>query len=202
MTTNIKGGLVSIEDCKKHDGYPDPQFAPTRKVRVELTFGVPEEAENGTDDLDITADIASRKVDELLGASHRSIPTADADAAKAAYAARASGTPSKPPATGKRRSTSAFPPTAPAPTPAPAPAADALDDLLGDKQEPVEETLPEVTDGDLNAAVRKRNEELKSPEKIRALIESYGEEGKKITLREVPQNLRHGFLLKLKELKA
>jgi hypothetical protein len=66
MTSVITGGTVSVEDCKKHEGYPDPQYAPTRKVRVELIFTVPEGAD-GKPYLDGTAAQANAKVAELLG---------------------------------------------------------------------------------------------------------------------------------------
>lgn len=42
MTITVSGGVISVEDCKKHEGYPDPQYAPTRKIRVEQTFALAE----------------------------------------------------------------------------------------------------------------------------------------------------------------
>lgn len=65
----ITGGVVSVEDCKKHEGYPDPQYAPTRKVRVELTFAVPESATPAqTDDaIAMAAGLANNQVKALLG---------------------------------------------------------------------------------------------------------------------------------------
>jgi hypothetical protein len=66
MTMVVSGGTVSVEDCVKHAGYPDPQFAPTRKIRVELNFDVPEGFEAQVT-LDAVAELANKKVRELLG---------------------------------------------------------------------------------------------------------------------------------------
>jgi hypothetical protein len=74
MASVITGGTVSVEDCKKHEGYPDPQFAPTRKVRVELIFTVPE-GQDGKPYLDATAAEADVKVAELLGSPPRAKTT-------------------------------------------------------------------------------------------------------------------------------
>ena len=94
MKSVITGGTVSVEDCKKHDGYPDPQFAPTRKVRVELIFVVPEDSDEGQRYLDAVATQADGKVTEMLGkktAARSATTSASAPAASAP--APAAGTP-------------------------------------------------------------------------------------------------------------
>ena len=86
MKSVITGGTVSVEDCKKHDGYPDPQFAPTRKVRVELIFVVPEDSDEGQRYLDAVATQADGKVTEMLGkktAARSATTSASAPAASA-----------------------------------------------------------------------------------------------------------------------
>jgi hypothetical protein len=60
--TAISGGVVSIEDGKK----ANEEYAPARKVRVELRFEVPE-GSMAEKLLDATAVMANRKVMELLG---------------------------------------------------------------------------------------------------------------------------------------
>lgn len=105
----ISGGLVSIEDgTKKAEDY-----APARKVRVELKFDVPEGSDEFQRIIDDVARIANNKVEELLGRKAAveievveppkksgkpkpkevvvSVPVSDtkaADEAKAAYAAK------------------------------------------------------------------------------------------------------------------
>lgn len=213
--TIITGGTVSVEDCKKHDGYPDPQFAPTRKVRVELIFVVPEGSKDSTAFLDQCAALANAKVAALLGAKPGTLAAsvtqvtertpaeiAAADALKHASA----GTPPKPATPPKKApATTAKPKDKPAPMVEEDPLADPLaeaaeeDDLaglLGDETE----VVVEITDADLNTAVRKKNEALKKPTAIRALIEGYGADGKKIQLREIPADKRADFLKKLEAL--
>lgn len=59
---SILSGTVSIEDGVKSK----EEYAPARKVRVELTFSVPE-GSDGQPFLDTTARLADAKVRELLG---------------------------------------------------------------------------------------------------------------------------------------
>jgi len=63
MTNPISGGLVSIEDGTKKS----EEYAPARKVRVELRFDVEPNGTDGQDRLDVIAAIANAKVSELLG---------------------------------------------------------------------------------------------------------------------------------------
>lgn len=66
--TIVTQGVVSIEDAQKHPGYDDPQFAPARKVRVELTFQVTD----GSDEEEVlnrVSALAEAKVKELLGSN-------------------------------------------------------------------------------------------------------------------------------------
>jgi len=79
MTQLITGGIVSVEDGTKKS----EEFAPARKVRVELHFDVPEGTDEGHRMLDSVAALADAKVKELLG--HK--PAAKAAAPKPEVAA-------------------------------------------------------------------------------------------------------------------
>jgi hypothetical protein len=226
MASVITGGTVSVEDCKKHEGYPDPQFAPTRKVRVELIFAVPE-GQDGKPYLDATAAEADAKVAEMLGSPPRakiSKPATMASApepgskaaleaelvAKGASAADLGHVPQAAPAAapGPKRTRKAADP----PTPAaaadpdeltgnePAPAADDdLGDLTGEaKVEP-------ISDLELNNAVAKRNAVIKSGVAIRKLVQTFNPDPGKlanIVLAQIPQERRADFLKKLEVLTA
>lgn len=191
MTTSITGGVVSIEDGTKKT----EEYAPARKVRVELTFVVSEGSDDAVRILDQTAALADQKVKELLGAKPRSdkdklaaaagLPTEDLESARTKPAKVAPKTPSKaklePVQTDLEDALLE------------ADNEESLDDLLGDASV----AAVKVTDAELNAAVRKRNEALKAPAKIRDLIATYGTADKKITLAEIPQPKRQEFLAKL-----
>lgn len=198
----ITGGTVSVEDCKKHEGYPDPQFAPTRKVRVELIFVVPE-GQDGKPYLDSTAALADAKVAEMLGrkpTSNTTVKTTTAGTpepgSKAALEAELVGkgataadlghapqeaatTKPGPKRTTKKQEAAATPP-AEAPK---APAADP-DELTGSEEALVEDDgLGDLTgapaapmlisDLELNNAVQKRNAVIKSGVAIRKLVAAY-----------------------------
>jgi hypothetical protein len=62
MVNVVTGGVVSIEDGKK----AAEEYAPARKVRVELHFSVPEGCDS-EEFLDYTAEVADALVQELLG---------------------------------------------------------------------------------------------------------------------------------------
>lgn len=222
--TIITGGVVSVEDGRK----AAEEYAPPRKVRVELRFDNP--PENSGEDADklikAVGLLASSNVAALLGQKATAVPytpgprqaepgpsltgakaktpeeIATADALKAASAAKVH--PDKPP-TGKK--VAKAPVAEPDPvldgTPAPAAVSDDISDLTG-------EPAKEITDADLNSATGKKNAALGaaaqkagvqySPAKIRALVEGFGPEGKKITLKEIPQGKRQEYLDKLAEL--
>lgn len=191
--TNINAGIVSIEDgAKKAE-----EYAPPRKVRVELHFDVPE----GTDavaQLDAVAALADKKVKALLGAkapAERVItPNAtvqEKDAAKAAYVDKVEA-PKKPPTRTKIKADEALPgePTVEEAV-APTPKKDSLDDLLGEAEP---EPIKEVTDKELGDAARKAaGKSENGPVLVRQLIKSFNVE--KVSL--IPQDQRGGFLLKL-----
>lgn len=95
----LTGGQVSVED-----GIKKPEeYAPPRKVRVEIHFAVPDGSDEGQRILDDAGRIADNKVNELLGRKPAAVvDTAARDAAKAAYAekanaADAAGKSAKPP---------------------------------------------------------------------------------------------------------
>jgi hypothetical protein len=227
MASVITGGTVSVEDCKKHEGYPDPQFAPTRKVRVELIFAVPE-GQDGKPYLDATAAEADAKVAEMLGSPPRakiSKPATMASApepgskaaleaelvAKGASAADLGHALQAAPAAapGPKRTRKAADPPAPVAAAAdpdeltgnePAPAADDdLGDLTGEaKVEP-------ISDLELNNAVAKRNAVIKSGVAIRKLVQTFNPDPGKlanIVLAQIPQERRADFLKKLEVLTA
>ena len=203
MASVITGGTVSVEDCKKHEGYPDPQFAPTRKVRVELIFAVPE-GQDGKPYLDATAAEADAKVAEMLGSPPRakiSKPATMASApepgskaaleaelvAKGASAADLGHVPQAAPAAapGPKRTRKAADPPTPAAAPAPAPVAAAADpdELTGNEPAPAadddlgdltgEAKVEPISDLELNNAVAKRNAVIKSGVAIRKLVQTF-----------------------------
>lgn len=199
MTTIISGGLVSIEDgIKKNE-----EYAPPRKVRVELRFDIPE-GEDAQSILDATAVLAQKKVSELLGksaaptrgataaeaAAKPVVDTAARDEAKRAFAAGELA-PAKPPAAKKK---------VPAPAEAvelpgepAAKSADDLSDILGDDAKP-------ITDADLTSAVTKKQATLKNGPKIRDLIQTFAPDDKKIQLSQIAAARRQEFLTKLDRL--
>lgn len=67
MTVNlVSGGLVSVEDGIK----AAEEYAPARKVRIELKFDVAEGAD-GAEALDIVLDMANARLDQQLGRKPR-----------------------------------------------------------------------------------------------------------------------------------
>lgn len=198
MSKLISGGLVSIEDgIKKAE-----EYAPPRKVRVELRFEVPEGSDEGERFLDGVAALASAKVAELLGVATApaSAPATDTDAAKRAYAEKLSGgtpTPAAKPV--KPPKPKAAVAVKPAEKSEPVAAEETIDDFLDD---PKPEPAVELTDKFLSDECTKVSKVIGGGTKIRALIETFGPEGKKISLREIPQDKRQEFLDKLSQLKA
>lgn len=201
---SIVSGTVCIED-----GNPAKtgDFDPKRKVKVELTFAVPEGG-NSTDFLDLTARTADTKVRELLGRS--ASPAAITAAAPAPSRVDTPVEPKKatrakkePTDKDKLAAAAGLPvegldeSEVPAPKPGPD---DSLDDLLGDA------APAPVTDAELgkkaqekNAALKVANGEKHDPTTIRKLIAKFAGEGKRIN--DIPAAKRHDFLKELDALK-
>lgn len=219
----ITGGLVSVEDGAKHD--PADQYSLSRKVRVELKFDVAE----GSDPVDIVAivgDIATGRVNELLGRAASSTARTVTEDVRGSTAAETENTG----AVRKRRTKAqidadnaaaaakAADPADMGGEPSP-PAADpsdmggattdtssgssAADPADFDFDAPIEPTAPAttITDADLNAAVQKKNGELGDPPKIRNLIGSFNPDPtKQFQLRQIPAEQRADFIAKLEAL--
>lgn len=204
--TNITGGLVSIEDGKK----AAEEYAPARKVRIELKFDIAEN-EDAEKHLDDVIALAQKKLSELLGTTAAPkrpaatpkpapIPEASAPAGgrtKADLEAemlKAATAPKKPPAASKPANDN----NEALGQELEKPAEDSLDDVLGGTPEPAKE----ITDADLTSAITKKNGEIKAPAKIRALIAQNTPEGKAPAAALIPQEKRATFLEKLSALTA
>lgn len=201
MTSQITSGIVSVEDGKK----PSEEYAPARKVRVELHFDV-EEGGKAQPFLDMVANMASRKVAEMLGttaltpAVTAATVTVQAPPATPDPAApkRGPGRPPKAPPAPPADPSDEIPGLETALTPEP-PAAEeqSLDDIMG--LAPVE--APVISDADMNAAVQKKNATLQDPPLIRGLITKFQpEEGKPVLLANIPADKRGDFLAELEAL--
>jgi hypothetical protein len=210
----ILGGIVAYEDGIKTTA--GDQFSPTRKVRVELNFAVPEDpgidASAATEEV---LDTAISLVQKKLGIK---APTPAAKTAvvetrtkadlTAEATAKAGGEPATEAAKTVRRGPGR-PPKAPDPTPAPvADAAAVLDDDTASVSEAIAgaETVEdwsapmavEITDKDLNDAVQKKNAVLKNPVAIRTLIGNFNPDPKKaFSLSSIAKEQRQTFLDKL-----
>ncbi|MGH7743730.1 MAG: hypothetical protein ACREQ5_02770 [Candidatus Dormibacteria bacterium] len=207
----ITGGTVSVEDCVKHPGYPDPQFAPTRKVRVELIF-----AEG--DGLDEASARANAKVKELLGgkiaapASTSAAPSGKDALAKAAgvdAASVAAATATAPRKAGARKAADKPKPVETATADAAAVVdeeetgeeADDFSAVVEEEPKPAGKVIP---DADLNAAMTKKNGEIKSSASIRKVVAGFAPEGHKgpFHAHDIPQERREEFLKAIADLKA
>lgn len=222
---NITGGIVAIEDGTK----AKEEFAPARKVKVELSFSVPE-GQDGTKFLDGVTLHAENKVRQLLSRptlAPESVQTpASAEPAKETAAAKKARLAAEKAAAGPVEKTKAdlereqlaelqaadaAQPTPtddlgeePAPKPKPAVEKDELADLLGD-------TAPNpVTDQELGKAAQEKNGKMKgvagwAPEKIRELVGKFvlvdGKPKPGAKLQEIPAAQRHDFITQLDALK-
>lgn len=208
IQTQVTNGTVSIED-----GNPAKtgDFDPKKKVRVEISFAVPE-GEDAKTHLDAAATLASTKVSELLGRSKAPASAVVPPTAQAAPATSKPETakpaekpkPAKPAKVEKTKADLEKEMLAAASAPASEPAVaidddDPLGDLLGD-------TAPTpVTDKELSGAAIAKAEKMKSvagwePKKIRLLVEKFaGKAGSKF--HEIPADKRHDFLKELDALK-
>lgn len=194
----ITGGLVAVEDGRKHD--PADQYSLSRKVRVELYFDVGD-GQTASDVTGLVGDMASARVAELLGGVATSARRVEGPAGDQPQQPR------------PRRQTKAK--AEPEPTTEPAddwdtgpetttgssegssePASSGGDDW--DTPVMPSEPVKQVTDAELGAAVQKRNAELGDPQPIRELIFSYNPDpSKPFTLKQVPMDKRPEFLAKL-----
>lgn len=215
----ILGGTVAYEDGVKQQA--GDTFSPTRKVRVELNFAVPEDP--GIDPDSVLAEVMEKAVN--LTNAKLGLTTATR-AAKSIVAQTVAVAPAKV-VTGKTKAdleaeviAKADAAKAPATKRGPKPkvvadAATVVDDtavVAGDTPDAAvvdaasmedwaSEAVTEYTDKDMNDHVTKKNATLKNPVAIRALIGSYNPDPKKpFTLREIPQTQRQAFLDKLEAL--
>jgi hypothetical protein len=215
----VTGGLVSIEDgIKKAE-----EYAPPRKVRVELSFGVGE-GETFETIFDTVSQAAANRVASLLGGTALNVvagPTADTPAGEpqrrtrrtkaqieADEAARKAGASQTGDAGGVQTSDD---PTDGADPVIHLPDETAEDDfsIEPEPETPAEESFDiepaaedpkaeAITDADLNSAVQKKNAEIANPNAIRALIGGYNPDPKSaFQLRQIPPEKRPEFLTKL-----
>ena len=224
MNNSITGGTVAIEDGIK----AKEDFAPARKVKVELSFSVPEGGD-GVAFLDGVSAVAEGKLRELLGkapaapkpvqAATQAPVEAPAKAPAKPKAAKEKA-PAAPPAPEKTKADLAKEAGLPTkdivtkgpsdeelledePTITAAGKAvaeeDDLNDILG------EAAPPPVTDLELGKAAQEKNAKMKAehgeawaPAKIRELISKYSD-GKRIN--DIPAAKRPQFLKELDALK-
>lgn len=194
----ITGGLVAIEDGQKSA----EEFAPARKVRIELKFDIAE-GSNPDEVLDIVVDMANDRVNAQLGrgAAVTRVTTAPDTAGNVEPAKRTRRTKAEIEAdkAAAENPTTAGPTGQPAPEPATSPPVE--DDWS--TPVPPAATAKEVTDAELSAATTKKNGELNSPPLIRGLIATFNPDPTRaFTLAEIPQARRGEYLEKLAALKA
>lgn len=224
----VISGLVSVEDGKK----AAEEYAPARKVRVDLSFSVGEGEDYATV-FDMVSKAASNRVHALLhgtviasvldGAPGEPGPTpaatrtrrtkAQIEADKAAQGNVDPAAVSEDPTAGEEpvihlgdasvvEDPASIGSAGGAQTSADPAAVDGAE-MVDEWDVPPAEPAKEITDADLNSAVQKRNGELKNPQLIRDLIGSYNpDKSKPFQLRQIPAAERQGFLDKLTALKA
>lgn len=208
----ITGGLVSVEDGTKSD----QEYAPPRKVRVELRFDVPPEFSG--DPSEIVAKVgqlANNQVAALLGygdaapssgmgsttvlkvhepGSPGALAVTQADAPKRTRRSKEQIAADE--AAAKAATQAATDPLAGMGATA-APAAATAVDPLAFLSTPAVETPKEITDADLNAAVQKKLTTFNNPARLRSFIQS---DWAVPTLAEIPQEKRADFVKGLEAL--
>jgi len=194
----INGGIVSVEDGTK----AKEEYAPARKVKVEISFAVPE-GEDGDKILTTAGDTANAHVARLLGTKAPAapakvettragvkLPPAVVDKSKEKTKADLAKEAGLPGDTVHKASPTAA-------------AKDELDDLLDNTPTP-------VTDAELGTALQAKNGKMKdvpgwSPQKIRELVGKFvlvdGAPKAGAKFHEVPAAVRHDFLKELEALK-
>lgn len=190
----ITNGVVSIEDGTK----AKEEFAPARKVRVELTFAVAE-GSDPTEVLDKVRSLAASRVDLELGRKYAEMAAPVTEAKKPGRPKKETPAPEKTKADLEQELIAELTGgTPPAPAPVEPEADNGIDDLLG------EQAPAPITDAELAKAAQTRNAQMKQKDpnfalKIRALVVEYaGQPPKKIT--DVPVAKRQEFMDKLKDL--
>ena len=175
----VTQGVVSIEDAQKHPGYDDPQFAPARKVRVELTFQVTDGSDE-EETLNRVSALADAKVRELLGGAGKQEKKA---------APRS-----------KPKPVEVVLPPEPSIEPA-KPAATAVDMSEFDAEIPA--SSEPITDKELHEKARQRADALGNSVPIRKLIGTFAPAGAtSFQLIQIPQERRREFLDKLAKVTA
>lgn len=202
----ITNGKVLIEDGKK----AAEEYAPARKVSVELSFAV-EEGSDPQSALRFVSDMANAEVNRQLGkiktATEVVVDKKVATEPKVPKEPKAAtAKPAEPPkAPGKTKADLeaelGLTPGGPVETiqkPA-TPAEDELGDMLGETA-PVPVTDKEISDACIGKADHMKTVAGWEPKKIRLLVEEFvGHTGAKFA--QVPAERRHEFLKRLQELK-
>ena len=199
--TNITGGIVSIEDGTKAAA----DYAPARKVRVELHFDIPKDGDSAAH-LDAVSAIAQAKVTDLLTVTRGPTPLELSDKDKKAIDAgvmkRPAGRPKKPepPVTDETVANAVKDVAKELKVPA-ASLADELE-LPAEVADELEE-VPEITDDQLIKAITVKNGAIKNPAKIRELKDEFvPKDGNVYQFKDIAQKQRAGFLKKLESLTA
>jgi hypothetical protein len=202
--TQITAGSVAIEDGTK----AAEDYAPARKVRVELAF---EAGDDAGASLDYASQLANQQVQRLLGRAVPDVeqPTTDKparkrrtraeiEADKAAEAGTETQTDDDPlglsdAATGASKDAS---PSSSEPSPED-------DDPLGIGGSAEPEPAKEITDKELIDAITARNGILKAPQAIKKLVSSFNPpDSPQPFAGQIPQERRQEFLDALAVLKA
>jgi len=198
MTENfITGGTVAIEDGTK----AKEEFAPARKVKIELSFSVPE-GEEGQKFLRAVADVAEDQLRSMLGRPVVQTTAAPAPAPKVD---------ARPPKAPKAKEKTKEDLAREAGVLVDSKPADGLDESDGpalkdddDLSDLIGEVAP-ITDTELGKAAQETNGRLKSahgdkhdPTVIRKLIAEFSDNKR---INDIPAAKRQEFLNKLKALK-
>lgn len=213
MTNVLTGGIVSVEDGTKKS----EEYAPPRKVRVELHFTLPEGTSDGQTFLDAVASQADTKVRELLGQKPAAAAAPKAAETPAATPRRGPGRPAAEPKPDTKSDKDKLAEAAgvaaevkgkDAPKPDPAAIVDDETSAVVEEEEdpfsvPAAEEVKPISDEELNSSVGKKHAILGKPPLIRDLVATFKPEGwtKQFTMRDIPQEKRADFLKKLSELK-
>lgn len=193
MSRVITGGLVSFEDGVK----AAEEYAPARKVRVELNFEVPEDFPGSAEEaLDSVAKMAKAKVGELLGKATKNAASGIASVAQAEPGTAAPAVRTK-----ADLAAEAGLPEAPKKPGRPPKVKPDLNPAGDEWDVPSTTAAVEISDADLLSEIGKRNAVLKDPQAIRALVAEFSGGKVPFSAKEIPQDQRASFIEKLKTLK-